>query len=59
MAESMTKAENRYFNILMMCNKIKSYGLPEPKVEDRRNEFIITFYNNGEMSNVAIAEEIS
>lgn len=45
MAESMTEAENRYSGIPTMRNEMKAYGLPEPKFENRRNEFVVTFYN--------------
>ncbi len=45
MAENMTEAENRYSGIPTMRNEMKTYGLPEPKFENRRNEFVVTFYN--------------
>lgn len=45
MAESMTEAENRYSGIPTMRNEMKAYGLPAPKFENRRNEFVVTFYN--------------
>lgn len=48
MAESMTEAENRYSGIPTMRNEMKVYGLPEPKFENRRNEFVVTFYNTVE-----------
>lgn len=48
MAESMTEAENRYSGIPTMRNEMKAYGLPEPKFENRRNEFVVTFYNTVE-----------
>ncbi|WP_288945085.1 ATP-binding protein [uncultured Megasphaera sp.] len=50
MAESMTEAENRYSGIPTMRNEMKAYGLPEPKFENRRNEFVVTFYNAIETS---------
>ena len=49
-AENMTEAENRYSGIPTMRNEMKAYGLPEPKFENRRNEFVVTFYNAIETS---------
>lgn len=46
MAESLTEAENRYSGIPTMRREMKAYGLPEPKFENKRNEFVVTFYNN-------------
>lgn len=48
MAESMTEAENRYSGIPTMRREMKKYGLPEPKFENLRNEFVVTFYNRAE-----------
>ena len=45
MAEALTGAENRYSGIPTMRRELAAYGLPEPKFENRRNEFIVTFYN--------------
>lgn len=45
MAEMMTAAEHRYSGIPTMRNAMKEYGLPEPKFENRRNEFVVTLYN--------------
>lgn len=58
MAESMTEAENRYSGIPTMRNEMKAYGLPEPKFENRRNEFVVTFYNTVEVGNAEIEEDI-
>ncbi len=48
MAEVLTSAEHRYSGIPTMRKAMKEYGLPEPVFENRRNEFVVTFYNNSE-----------
>lgn len=58
MAESMTEAENRYSGIPTMRNEMKAYGLPEPKFENRRNEFVVTFYNTVEAGTAETDAEI-
>lgn len=58
MAESMTEAENRYSGIPTMRNEMKAYGLPEPKFENRRNEFVVTFYNTVEAGTAEAEVEI-
>jgi ATP-dependent DNA helicase RecG len=45
MAESLTRAENRYSGIPTMRREMKLHGLPEPVFENRRNEFVVTFFN--------------
>ena len=45
MAEALTSAENRYSGIPTMRRAMKAYHLPEPKFENGRDEFIVTFYN--------------
>lgn len=45
MAETLTNAENRYSGIPTMRRTMREYGLPEPKFENRRHEFVVTFYN--------------
>lgn len=45
MAESMTKAENRYSGIPTIRREMKEYSLPEPVFENRRNEFVVILYN--------------
>ncbi len=47
MAEALTGAENRYSGIPTMRRAMREHGLPEPKFEDRRHEFVVTFYNGG------------
>ena len=46
MAESLTRAENRYSGIPTMRREMKQHGLPEPVFENRRNEFVVTFFNS-------------
>lgn len=48
MTESLTGAENRYSGIPTIRREMKNYGLREPVFEDRRNEFVVTLYNNTE-----------
>ncbi len=45
MAETLTAAEHRYSGIPTMRSAMKEWGLPEPKFENRRNEFVVTLYN--------------
>lgn len=45
MAESLTKAENRYSGIPTIRREMKEYSLPEPVFENRRNEFVVILYN--------------
>ena len=51
MAESLTGAENRYSGIPTMRRELAAYNLPEPKFENRRNEFVVTFFNSNEQGN--------
>ena len=46
MTETLTAAEHRYSGIPTMRRAMREYGLPEPKFENRRNEFVVTFYND-------------
>lgn len=48
MAEVLTAAEHRYSGIPTMRHAMKAYGLPEPDFENRRNEFVVTLYNQAE-----------
>ncbi len=45
MAEFLLKTENRYSGIPTMRREMAAAGLPEPRFENRRNEFVVTFYN--------------
>ena len=57
MAETLTAAEHRYSGIPTMRNAMKEYGLPEPKFENRRNEFVVTLYNKAEEEKEAVNTE--
>lgn len=57
MAESLTAAEHRYSGIPTMRTAMKEYGLPEPKFENRRNEFVVTLYNKAEAANKPVDVE--
>lgn len=46
MAETITSAENRYSGIPTMRRLMKEAGLSMPVFENRRNEFVVTFYNS-------------
>lgn len=48
MSERLTTAEHRYSGIPTMRRYMKEYGLPEPRFENRRNEFVVTFFNKSE-----------
>ena len=63
MTEVLTGAENRYSGIPTMRRALAEYGLPEPKFENRRNEFVVTFYNetfeiNNSASELTAAEKV-
>lgn len=45
MTESLTGAENRYSGIPTIRREFKEANLPQPVFENRRNEFLVTFYN--------------
>ena len=45
MAEFLLGTENRYSGIPTMRREMAAAGLPEPVFENRRNEFVVTFYN--------------
>ncbi len=48
--ETITAAEHRYSGIPTMRRAMKEHGLPEPKFENRRNEFVVTLYNGTSVS---------
>ncbi len=48
MAEALLGTENRYSGIPTMCKAMEEYGLPPPKFENRRDEFIVTFFNQAQ-----------
>lgn len=45
MAEAMTESENRYSGIPTMRKAMEEAGLPAPLFENRKGEFIVTFFN--------------
>ena len=45
MAEVLTGSENRYSGIPIMRREMAACGLPAPVFENRRNEFVVIFYN--------------
>ena len=55
MSEALTQAENRYSGIPTMRRTMKAYGLPEPKFENRRNEFVVILYNGSNVPEVEAA----
>ena len=57
MAETLTAAEHSYSGIPTMRNAMKGYGLPEPKFENRKNEFVVTLYNKAEVEKEAVNTE--
>lgn len=57
MAESMTKAENRYSGIPTIRREMKEYSLPEPVFENRRNEFVVILYNEQKMQGSEMRSE--
>ena len=44
-SETITAAEHRYSGIPTMRRAMREHGLREPKFENRRNEFVVTFFN--------------
>ena len=57
MAETLTTAEHRYSGIPTMRNAMKESSLPAPKFENRRNEFVVTFYNKEDPEKDALTAE--
>lgn len=45
MAEFLMKTENRYSGIPTIRREMKKAGLPAPVFQNRRNEFVVIFYN--------------
>lgn len=45
MTEILTDAEHRYSGIPTIRREMAAYDLPEPVFENRRNEFVVTLYN--------------
>lgn len=57
MTEVLTGAENRYSGIPTIRRSMAEYGLPAPRFENRRNEFVVTFYNGTGEAEVPEAQE--
>lgn len=57
MAEFLTKAENRYSGIPTMRREMKLQGLPDPVFENRRNEFVVTFFNDNNSVSVSLSSD--
>ena len=48
MSEFLLETENRYSGIPTIRRVMKEAGLPAPVFENRRNEFVVTLYNESE-----------
>lgn len=59
MAESLTEAENRYSGIPTIRREMQAYGLPEPVFENRRNEFVVTLFNESHPREIVYTNEES
>ena len=57
MAEVITGSENRYSGIPTMRRELAAYGLPAPVFENRRNEFVVIFYNSRTQGSVEAEQE--
>ncbi len=55
MTEAITGSENRYSGIPTMRRELAAYGLPAPVFENRRNEFVVIFYNSSSQDTMAEA----
>ena len=58
MAETITEAENRYSGIPTMYREMRAAGLPDPQFENKRNEFLVTFFNRQEKGTVPAAADL-
>ncbi|BEU86848.1 hypothetical protein TAMA11512_03120 [Selenomonas sp. TAMA-11512] len=58
MAETMTEAENRYSGIPTMYSEMKAFNLPAPLFENRRNEFVVTFFNGRQEATLRSEDEL-
>lgn len=50
MAEAVTESENRYSGIPTMRKEMAAAGLAAPLFENRRGEFVVTFFNSASAS---------
>ena len=57
MAEVITGSENRYSGIPTMRRELAAYGLPAPVFENRRNEFVVIFYNSRTQESVEAEQD--
>jgi ATP-dependent DNA helicase RecG len=57
MTEALLGTENRYSGIPTIRREMAAYHLPEPKFENRRNEFVVTLYNASVVSEPSTTTE--
>lgn len=57
MTEALTSAENRYSGIPTIRREMAARHLPEPVFENRRNEFVVTLYNETEQGSTEPATQ--
>lgn len=55
MTEALGTTENRYSGIPTIRREMEAFGLPAPVFENKRNEFVVTLYN--QMSNTVPHQE--
>lgn len=58
MTEVLVGAENRYSGIPTIRREMAAHNLPEPVFENRRNEFVVTLYNQVQEKPVQSAETL-
>ena len=58
MTEVLVGAENRYSGIPTIRREMTAHNLPEPVFENRRNEFVVTLYNQVQEKPVQSAETL-
>ena len=58
MPEVLVGAENRYSGIPTIRREMAAHNLPEPVFENRRNEFVVTLYNQVQEKPVQSAETL-
>lgn len=61
MAEKITEAENRNSGIPTMRRECAAYGLPEPIFNNKRNEFVVTFFSKqvSELRETEIPDDVN
>ncbi len=57
MSEFMLNTENRYSGIPTIRREMQALGLKEPVFENRRNEFVVTLYNDTQKQKAANSTE--